>query len=365
MAIIFSDDNAIDYHYIKNFKLNKEFIVTHDLNEFENSSESIKISITRGRTFGAIVNFSVNQEDIFIDYINKLSNLSTIVFTFDGELHEFHWDIWNQCHHDNVYWVISGMVNDDPIQSNIITWPYFFQSLMFLYNNNLNVKLAELTYTIKPKMFDALLGRPRKHRTFIYNAIKENQLDDKFILSYQLSDAGNDFKKYWDDFIWEEGFSNIEEEKIQGTHHYLKYNNVNAAISHIIPIQIYNESAYSIVAETGYKNSYTFFTEKTAKPLIAKRLFVMFSGYKFLENLRSLGFQTFSDVIDESYDTIEDDESRWSAAFEQVKFLCGADQQTIYNKISHILEHNHNHILKTNWHDYACNKIQNKINLLK
>jgi hypothetical protein len=45
-------------------------------------------------------------------------------------------------------------------------------------------------------------------------------------------------------------------------------------------------------------------TEKTAKPIWAKRLFVMFGTPGFLKKLHELGFKTFDHVIDESYDSM-------------------------------------------------------------
>ena len=122
-------------------------------------------------------------------------------------------------------------------------------------------------------------------------------------------------------------------------------------------------SAYSIIAETDHDNSLSFFSEKTAKPFIAKRLFVAFTGYKFLENLRSVGFKTFGTVIDESYDLIEDDNERYTRAFAQVKYLCNQDQLSIINQVRDVLEYNFNHIMTTDWTNYASDQIREVINL--
>jgi hypothetical protein len=129
-----------------------------------------------------------------------------------------------------------------------------------------------------------------------------------------------------------------------------------------LPIEIYNQTAYSVVAETGYQNWYSFFTEKTAKPMMARRLFVMFSGQNFLHNLRSLGFRTFDTVIDESYDRIRNDQERWSAAFEQVQRLCEMDQQEVFEKIAPVVEHNYNLLMNTDWTQHMLTQLQEKIN---
>jgi hypothetical protein len=96
--------------------------------------------------------------------------------------------------------------------------------------------------------------------------------------------------------------------------------------------------------------------------MIARRLFVAFTGYKFLANLHSLGFRTFDSVIDESYDLVKNDTERYTQAFDQVKRLCAMDQAQVYNRIQDVLEHNYNLIMKTDWTAYAADHITKLIN---
>ena len=96
--------------------------------------------------------------------------------------------------------------------------------------------------------------------------------------------------------------------------------------------------------------------------MIARRLFVVFSGYKFLYNLRKYGFKTFDGIIDESYDLIEDDNTRYAAAFEQVKYLCSQPQQEIFARARDILEHNFDIAMNRDWTTYAADKISLVIN---
>jgi hypothetical protein len=115
-------------------------------------------------------------------------------------------------------------------------------------------------------------------------------------------------------------------------------------MSHSIPIEIYQQSWYSIVAETqAYKSNYI--TEKTSKPLFEKRIFVMFGPQGLLGRLRELGYRTFDGIIDESYDDEVDHEIRWTKAFEQVLKLSKADHRALYDQAYPILEHNHRWIV--------------------
>ena len=133
-------------------------------------------------------------------------------------------------------------------------------------------------------------------------------------------------------------------------------------VATIVATWVSGEFFYSIIAETDYDNTLSFFSEKTVKPMIYKRLFIAFTGYKFLANLHSLGFQTFGNVIDESYDSIENNEQRYAAAFEQVRWLCNQDQQRIFEQIRPALEHNYNLMMNTDWTKFAVDQIQPKIN---
>lgn len=69
--------------------------------------------------------------------------------------------------------------------------------------------------------------------------------------------------------------------------------------------QAYNEIAGSyyieVIAETDPMINH-WFTEKTARCLVAGVPFLILSGHQSLARLRNMGFKTFNEVIDESYD---------------------------------------------------------------
>jgi hypothetical protein len=67
----------------------------------------------------------------------------------------------------------------------------------------------------------------------------------------------------------------------------------------------FNEIAGSycieVIAETDPMINH-WFTEKTARCFVAGMPFLLLSGHASLERLRNMGFKTFNEVIDESYD---------------------------------------------------------------
>jgi hypothetical protein len=55
-----------------------------------------------------------------------------------------------------------------------------------------------------------------------------------------------------------------------------------------------------------------------------------------------LGFETFEDVIDESYDYEQNDLRRYQQAFDQMLSLSQQNPHKVLAKIKEKLEHNHN-----------------------
>jgi hypothetical protein len=358
--LIYSDSQILDLDWIPRLRLTNAYTVCHSFDEYAASTNPVKFAFTTHRLHcDHDVNCTAYQG--FEDKINKLSALSQLVFTFESELHNYHWRMWDQCHHHNVYWVVPGQVNDAPeMSSHIIHWADWFKTTTLLYKS-LPAQLNQISYTLpKPRAFDALLGSPKPHRDFVNRAVLENNLQDQFVLSYGGKWNDNSFyaKDY---FIWEPGVEVVGDQQ-PGTAGPVCYYGVHTGLSRVIPIAVFNDTAYSIVAETDHDNTLSFYSEKTAKPIIARRLFVAFTGYRFLANLRTLGFKTFGAVIDESYDLIKNDRERYSAAFEQVKALCNRDQQEVYNIIKPTLDHNYNLIMNTDWTQYAADQIRDCIN---
>jgi hypothetical protein len=120
--------------------------------------------------------------------------------------------------------------------------------------------------------------------------------------------------------------------------------NIDNSVSGLVPWEIYNRTWFSVICETLGKDRVFLSAEKMAKCLQARRLFVVFAIQGFLQHYRDWGFETFGDVIDESYDTEPDDIVRWTKAFVQVHWLCQQDLPALLQKLKPRLEHNHNRL---------------------
>lgn len=297
------------------------------------------------------------QSDLDQRVLNYLPIFDKIVITNS----EVPINILDQCvkfDHEKIELCITGKVNYTPKHMKIFRHENFFSCVQMLYQR-LNIEpLKELTpYKPKPYYFDALLGLEKPGRTFIYTNIQEQFPDKVFTRYHQTGENLGSLKD--DHFRWPSG---VEVLHTPGaTSNTIRYLGQETWISHVVPVDIYNQSAYSIISETYDDNTFSFFTEKTTKALIAKRLFVMFAGAYYLQNLRELGFKTFSNVIDESYDLEEDHNKRHQMAFDQVSYLCNQDQTAILEATKPTLEHNYNLLMSQDWHQYYLDLIQSRI----
>jgi hypothetical protein len=198
-------------------------------------------------------------------------------------------------------------------------------------------------------MFDILLGQPKPHRYLVQSYVKSSGLEDKVIMTLlkdnNLSPIKEQDENNW---LWEPGVD--AHITLRGSITSVKFNGQSMSLSQVIPFSVYNQTAYTVVAETNYDNHYSFYTEKIVKPILAERLFVVFSGQHYLKNLRKLGFKTFDGIIDETYDTIEDYDLRFKLACEQIKYLCSQRQEKILEQIRPITEHNKRVMLTNDWY---------------
>ena len=84
-------------------------------------------------------------------------------------------------------------------------------------------------------------------------------------------------------------------------------------------IDFYKYIAVDIVSESVFKYPYNYITEKTLKPLAHGRPFIIVGPVDSLKALNNYGFRTFSSIIDETYDSINDDEQRFFAVCNTIK----------------------------------------------
>lgn len=114
---------------------------------------------------------------------------------------------------------------------------------------------------------------------------------------------------------------------------------------------LYQSSFASFVNETYIDENFDpYLSEKTMKPLAYGHPFLLFCSAGALATLRDLGFETFGDIFDESYDQIENPQLRFEHLLREVDRICKLDNSTladITTQISPKLQYNHDHFWNT------------------
>jgi hypothetical protein len=108
--------------------------------------------------------------------------------------------------------------------------------------------------------------------------------------------------------------------------------NTNASL-----LEHYYKFDVELVAETMTMGTTFFPTEKTTRPIMGMKPFVVYGPKNYLTNLKKLGFKTFDSVWDEDYDNYSGPE-RWQKIKPVVQYIM--DNPTIVNKCHDIVEHN-------------------------
>lgn len=186
---------------------------------------------------------------------------------------------------------------------------------------------------VPPKTFLCFNNIPRWHRTKLVTELVHHDLLKEGLVSLR-----NNQPRHWDEI----GLNKTRPEATQWLKNNipLSIDDVDSRSKHMAfpdysDVAFHRDTCLSIVTETIYQSDDTlppdnttdflrggiFFTEKTYKPFWFKQPFVVLAVPGFLKYLNSMGWQTFSPYIDESYDSEPDDEKRLQMVISEVKRL--------------------------------------------
>lgn len=111
----------------------------------------------------------------------------------------------------------------------------------------------------------------------------------------------------------------------------------------LLPTNVYYSCFCAIVSETKFAQPTGILSEKTINAIKTFRPFVLMAPPYSLEYAKKLGFKTFNDFWDESYDQEENHEQRLIKIFKLIDYLNSKsieDLKIIYDQLQPILVHN-------------------------
>lgn len=220
------------------------------------------------------------------------------------------------------------------------------------------------------KHFGTMLGLMRGHRVLLAKFLIANQLIDQSIVSINLRSvadkqgrpAVHNCNPGLPTVITTDPNSRNNENWNYSTELTNLYNQI-AVVPNINSNQIssynsthwlecpwYQDIFVDLVTETVFDYPYPFVSEKVVRPLALGRPLLLFGAAGTLAWLHELGFQTFSNYWDESYDNILDPNDRFIAVCKIIKSInqCSVrDCQSLLDSMQNILKHNQLHY--QNW----------------
>lgn len=285
--------------------------------------------------------------------IDQIYDHADAVLVLCSEVHPVTVDFMRRFDREKITYFACGRLNSPMKASWVDHFPDWFITTVAVYKNGAASRLFDLNpWDAKPQMFDALLGRKKAHRDQARDFITSQGLAPQCVMTYLDADNMHDAADSDQTWVWEDpGLNDIADARSKSwTVELVEYYGKRVSLSQIMPIDIYNRTAYSLVCETDYSNDSVFVTEKTIKPMLARRLFVLLGNRYALAYLHDMGFRTFGHIIDESYDAMEPVQERHQAALEQMQWLCQQDQHHILSQAREVIDHNFNLLYTRDWY---------------
>lgn len=209
------------------------------------------------------------------------------------------------------------------------------------------IKTIDIPIGPFPKKFAAWFNRAPWHRVHLARHLYENYKEQSFI-SYKQVPSYNQYQDHMvvdrmlrpyfqDEIAWTKENTPIVYDEHFSDMNYGPLENIVGGNR-----KPYNEYFMEVAAETDTLST-NWITEKTVKNLYIGKPFVVMGGVGILERLRSVGFQTFSPYINETYDTIKNNHDRLEAIkseIDRIAKLSDAEIMEVHNNLMPVFQHN-------------------------
>jgi hypothetical protein len=197
----------------------------------------------------------------------------------------------------------------------------------------------------------------REYRIKFVDLLQKNNLIDDCKTSFNAIDPDSGI--HYTDHVFKN--SNLQTETLQDT-----YSATDAPgwSSADFCMEDYANTKIEIVLETLFDDTKIQLTEKILRPIACGHPFMLASTPGSLQYLREYGFKTFSDVIDESYDTEQDPVTRLNlivAAMKQIVQWTPAEQETNWAKIKEITQYNKKHFFSDDFFGLVLDELKNNL----
>lgn len=222
------------------------------------------------------------------------------------------------------------------------------------FDENLAYKQEHLS---EIKTYNLLQKRPRAHRIWLFDQMMEKDLLKHGIntMNYiEDSERGPDGRIYWHPLVKDsesiDRMNTILPMMPEKEYTHYKKEDTDAFSDEcsgkwqmMFNREIVLDSWVSIISEAAATENQCFLSEKIFKPLVLENPFMVWGDRFTLKKLQELGYRTFGDFWDESYDEGKDTIQRLDALVNSIQDLCNRspeDMLTMFKECEEILRHN-------------------------
>ena len=254
--------------------------------------------------------------------------------------------------YDNVVYIHSNtnLENDE----NVYTLHYFFEETVrdklthFGTDNDLGyvsikIKEEELDSYRNKKFLSFSRNNDKTHRKSLLHDYLTNDFSDSYFSFLQKINSANNCNIYNDTIAKLSSSEYNEKLPIELDTHGYGHIIDSFKVSNTFPTKLFLDSAIHIVSETSFESNEMFISEKIFKPILNFQPFILIGPYRYLKELHKLGFKTFGEFWDESYDEIKDPKNRYLKLIEVILDLNKKSIEEInllYKNVKHICIYN-------------------------
>jgi len=192
----------------------------------------------------------------------------------------------------------------------------------------------------------------RFHRVCMLSKLIKHELFDKGMNSFNtLGSPFNGFSKILEDF--EPGLSVYGQQLFDRAPIFVDMDN-SAITSSVGDLSNYTDTFVSLISETLTDPGTLFCSEKTWRSIIVGHPFMILGSTNALKYVKTQGFETFSNWIDESYDDYDNLDKKINiilSNLERFNKMTLDELKNIRNEMEPVLIHNKNHM-----REYSTNK---------
>jgi hypothetical protein len=190
----------------------------------------------------------------------------------------------------------------------------------------------------------------REYRLKFAEAIVENNLSSKCLMGFSSVDTD----QHYSDYVFNNSNLKINRNDLEN---YFFDNNILSSASADYNSNDYNSCLVEVVLETMFDSTRLHLTEKTLRPIACNMPFILAASAGSLEYLKSYGFKTFDNILDEGYDKVTDAKQRLEyiiatlkeissmTAGQKKKFAAAAEKITRFNQQLFFSKKFYNHIV--------------------